>query len=249
VSIQIDLSGKVALVTGGAAGIGKATAKVLAGAGARIVIVDINLEGAQQVAQELDGGLALRCDLGDPDDILAMRDRVLAEMGRVDILFNNAGIISYRRGIGAVTLQEWDLVLDVNLRGPFLVCQTLIDTMKAQGSGKIINASSMAARVGGIEAGLHYASSKAGLIGLTRTLAKEGGPHGINVNAIAPGIIATEPVKRQVGDHEEAYTANIPLKRLGQPEDVANVVLFLASPLSDYLTGLVIDINGGMYMG
>jgi 3-oxoacyl-[acyl-carrier protein] reductase len=103
--------------------------------------------------------------------------------------------------------------------------------------------------VGGIEVGVHYAASKAGLIGLTRTLAKEGGPHGINVTAVAPGIIATEPVMRQIGDHEESYTSSIPLGRLGQPRDVANVILFLCSSLSDYITGTVLDINGGIYMG
>jgi 3-oxoacyl-[acyl-carrier protein] reductase len=167
----------------------------------------------------------------------------------VDILFNNAGIIEYIKGIGPVSVRQWDLVLDVNLRGPFLVCQAFIEAMKANPGGKIINASSLAARVGGIEVGIHYSASKAGLLGLTRTLAKEGGPYGINVNAIAPGIIATEPVLKQVGDHQEAYTSTIPLRRLGQPSDVANVVLFLASPLSDYVTGIVLDINGGMYMG
>jgi NAD(P)-dependent dehydrogenase (short-subunit alcohol dehydrogenase family) len=115
--------------------------------------------------------------------------------------------------------------------------------------GTIVCFSSLAARVGGIEVGMHYAASKAGLIGFTRTLAKEGGPYGINVNAVAPGVILTEPVKKQVAGHEEAYTSTIPLRRLGTPEDVANVVLFLVSPLASYITGVVVDINGGMYMG
>ncbi|MBC7235787.1 MAG: SDR family oxidoreductase [Chloroflexi bacterium] len=247
--MQIDLSGKNALVTGGASGIGRECALVLGQAGARVAIVDINLEGAQATAAALAGGLAIHCDLGNPDSIYAMRDRVMAEMGGVDILINNAGIISYRQGIKAVTLEEWDLVIDVNLRGAFLICREFIDQMKARGWGKIVNFSSMAARVGGIEAGLHYSVSKAGLIGLTRTLAREAGPHGICVTAVAPGIIATEPVKRQIAGHESAYINSIPLRRLGEPRDVANVVLFLASPLSDYVTGIVVDINGGMYMG
>jgi NAD(P)-dependent dehydrogenase (short-subunit alcohol dehydrogenase family) len=121
--------------------------------------------------------------------------------------------------------------------------------MKERGWGRVVNFSSLAARVGGIEVGLHYAASKAGLIGLTRTLAKEGGPHGVTVNAIAPGIIATEPVKKQLAGREEEYAQQIPLRRLGIPQDVANVVLFLCSPLASYVTGIVIDINGGMYMG
>jgi len=248
--MQIDLTGKNALITGGASGIGRACATAFAKAGARVAVVDINLEGAQETIVTIGEGLAVRCDLGDPDDVTRMREKVLAEMDGVDILVNCAGIISYRRGIGAVSVDEWDLVLDVNLRGTYLVCRAFIEEMKERGrGGKIITFSSLAARVGGIEAGIHYASSKAALIGFTRTLAKEGGPFGINVNAVAPGIILTEPVKRQVAGHEEAYHAQIPLRRLGQPQDVANVVLFLSSSLSDYITGIVLDINGGMYMG
>mgnify|MGYP001109814829 CR=1 FL=1 len=247
--INIDLTGKNALITGGAGGIGRVCTQLLAEAGARVVVADINLEGAQETIKGCVGGLAIRCDLGDPDSIALLRDRVVSEMGGIDILVNNAGIISYRRGIEAVTLAEWDNLLDVNLRGPFLVCREFIAVMKERRGGKIINFSSLAARVGGIEAGIHYAASKAGLIGLTRTLAKEGGPYGITANAIAPGIIATEPVRRQVAGREADYAAQIPLGRLGEPRDVANVVLFLASPLSDYVTGVVLDINGGIYVG
>jgi NAD(P)-dependent dehydrogenase (short-subunit alcohol dehydrogenase family) len=247
--IQIDLTGKTALITGGASGIGRACATALARAGARVVVVDINEVGAQDTVEAIGQGLALRCDLGKPDDVTAMRDRVLDEMGGVDILVNCAGIISYKRGVNAVPVDEWDLVLDVNLRGTYLVCGAFIEGMKEKKYGKIVTFSSLAARVGGIEVGIHYAASKAALIGFTRTLAKEGGPFGINVNAVAPGIILTEPVKRQVSGREDAYTAQIPLRRLGEPEDVANVVLFLASPLSDYITGAVLDINGGIYMG
>ncbi len=245
----IDLSRKNALVTGGAGGIGRACAQTLGQAGARVAVVDIDLAGAQQTVEPLEDGLAIECDLSDPDAVVTMRDYVMAEMGDIDVLINNAGIISYKRGINSVPAEEWDTVLDVNLRGAFLVCQAFIDGMKQQKGGKIINFSSMAARVGGIEVGVHYAASKAGLIGLTRTLAKEGGPFGINVNAIAPGIIGTKPVQEQIGGREDEYTSQIPLERIGEPQDVANVVLFLSSSLSDYITGIVLDINGGMYMG
>jgi NAD(P)-dependent dehydrogenase (short-subunit alcohol dehydrogenase family) len=258
--MQIDLTGQTALITGAAAGIGRQCALTLAEAGATIVAVDINLEGAQATVDQIGSGLAVRCDLGDPDDIAAMHDRVLAyasqvEVGTVDHLIHCAGIIAYRRGIGSFTVEEWDLVLDVNLRGTYLVCRAFIEDMKASagqrasGGGSIVTFSSLAARVGGIEAGMHYAVSKAGLIGFTRTLAKECGPYGINVNAVAPGIILTEPVRKQVAGHEDAYTSTIPLRRLGTPQDVANVVLFLVSPLASYITGVVLDINGGMYMG
>jgi 3-oxoacyl-[acyl-carrier protein] reductase len=247
--IRIDLTGKQALVTGGARGIGKACAETLTAAGARAAVADINLDGARATAAQLKDGYPLYLDLGDPLSISDACRTLRAEFGKVDILINCGGIISYRMGVGAVTLDEWDKILDVNLRGTFLLCKELMEEMKQLGWARIVNFSSMAARVGGIEAGIHYAASKAGLIGLTKTLAREGGPYGLTANAVAPGVITTDPVKAQVGDHEEAYTRTIPLRRLGEPQDVANVVLFLSSPLSDYMTGLVLDINGGMYMG
>jgi len=247
--MEIDLSGKGAIVTGGATGIGEACACMLSDAGARVAILDINLSGAQDVAESLPGGVAIRCDLGDEASVMQACAEAQDALGGVDMLVNNAGIISYRKGVRAVAPEEWDKVLGVNLRGTYLMCRELIDGMKERGWGKIVNFSSLAARVGGIEVGIHYAASKAGLLGLTRTLAKEGAPHGITVNAVAPGIIATDTVVRQVGDHEDDYRATIPLGRLGRPEDVARVVLFLASPLSDYVTGVVVDVNGGMYMG
>jgi len=255
--MQIDLTGQTALITGAAQGIGRQCALTLAEAGATIVAVDINLEGAQEtidacrgLRQEIGAGLAVRCDLGDPEEIAAMHDQVTASAVTVDHLIHCAGIIAYRKGIGAFSVDEWDRVLNVNLRGTYLVCRAFMEEMKESGKGgSIVCFSSLAARVGGIEVGMHYAASKAGLIGFTRTLAKEGGPHGINVNAVAPGIILTEPVRKQVAGREEAYTSSIPLRRLGTPEDVANVVLFLVSPLASYLTGVVLDINGGMYMG
>ncbi len=121
--------------------------------------------------------------------------------------------------------------------------------MKERRNGRIINFSSMAARVGGIEVGIHYSASKAGLFGLTKTLAKECGPYGVTVNAVAPGFIMSEPVKKQLAGREEDFEATIPLRRLGQPQDEANAVLFLASDLASYITGIVLDINGGLYMG
>ena len=247
--MNIDLTGKTALITGGASGIGRQCALTLAQAGASIVAVDINLEGAQETIAEIGAGLAVRCDLGDPQDILAMRDRALAETGGVDALIHCAGIIAYRKGIGAVPVAEWDLVLDVNLRGTYLVCQAFMEAMKERRGGRIVTFSSLAARVGGIEVGVHYTASKAALIGLTRSLAKEGGPYGITANAVAPGIILTEPVRRQIAGREDDYHALIPLRRLGTPQDVANVVLFLVSPLAAYVSGVVLDINGGQYMG
>ena len=247
--MEIDLTGKNALITGGASGIGRACAIVLAQAGAQIALVDVNEAGMAETVDAAGGGLALACDLSDPDQILRMRQQVIDALGGVDILVHCAGIISYLRGIGAVSLEEWDRVLDVNLRGTYLVCQAFIEGMKARRDGRIIAFSSLAARVGGIEVGIHYTASKAGLIGLTRTLAKEAGPYGITVNAVAPGFILTAPVRQQLAGREGEVAAQIPLRRLGEAQDVADVVLFLASPLSRYITGAVIDINGGLYMG
>jgi 3-oxoacyl-[acyl-carrier protein] reductase len=247
--MQIDLSKKNALVTGAAAGIGKACALALADAGATIAAVDINEDGAFDTIGEIGRGLAVGCDLRDPQAISSIRDAVIGELGGVDILVNSAGIIYYRNGIDAVPADEWDQVMEINLRGTFLVCQAFMKSLKERRDGRIINFSSMAARVGGVEVGLHYTTSKAGLIGLTRSLAKEGGPYGITANALAPGVILTGPVKAQVGEHQDAYEKQIPLGRLGEADDIANAVLFLASPLSAYVTGVVLDVNGGMYMG
>ncbi len=247
--IAIDLQNKVALVTGAAAGIGRACARTLAEAGARVLVVDVNLPGAEEVAASLPGAVAIRCDMGDPDDVAALCRRVQADWGAPDILVNNAGWVTYRGGIGTVTREVWDRMLDINLRGPFLLCQGLIEGMKARGSGSIINFASMAARQGSLESSIDYASSKGGLVALTRTLAREVGPSGVRVNAVAPGTITTAPVAKQMLGREEIVSASIPMRRMGTPEDVAGVVLFLASDLSAYVTGAVVDINGGQFIG
>ena len=213
-----------------------------------MIAVDIDEAGALE-SVETAGGLAVQCDIRDPQSVSATRDKVIAEWEGVDILVNCAGMIFYRKGVSEVCIDEWDLVLGANLRGAFLVCRAFMASLKERGGGKIIVLSSMAARVGGIEVGVHYTCSKAGLIGLTRSLAREGGPFGITANAVAPGIILTEPVKQHMTRaRETAYCEQIPLGRLGEARDIANAVLFLASPLADYISGAVLDINGGMYM-
>jgi len=247
--MRIDLSGRVAVVTGAASGIGRACALDLAEAGAAVVGADINLRGVEDTVACCHDAIAQRCDVSDPADVDALATLVRDRFGGADVLVNAAGLVAYAQGIGAVTLEAWDRVQAVNLRGTFLVCRALIESMKARRDGRIVNFASLAARVGGIEAGIHYAASKAGIIGLTRTLAKEGGPFGVTANAVAPGIIATPPVMRQIAGHESDYTQQIPLGRLGQPEDVSRVVVFLASPLAAYVSGVVLDINGAQYMG
>jgi len=247
--IPIDLSGRLAVVTGGAGGIGRACCRTLAAAGARVVVVDINLPGAAEVAASLPGGVALRCDLAEADEVVRLVETIRSDYGAPEILVNNAGWVTYRGGIATVSREVWDRMLDINLRAPFLLCQGLIEGMKAGGRGSIINFSSMAARQGALESSIDYAASKGGLIALTRTLAREVGPSGVRVNAVAPGMITTDPVLKQVEGREESVAATIPLRRLGTPEDVANVVLFLASDLAAYVTGVVVDITGGQFIG
>lgn len=246
--MRIDLTGKLALVTGAASGIGRACAMQLARAGARIVAVDVNVGGASETVDCIGGGTVLSCDLGDPCQVESLRETVLSSCGSPDIIVNCAGLIQYRRDISAVTVAEWDTVMNINLRGTFLVCRAFMDSLKATRDGRILNISSLAARVGGIDVGLHYTTSKAGIMGLTRALAREGGPHGITVNAIAPGIILTGPVIEQVAGRPEDHIARVPLARLGEVDDVASAVTFLSSSHASYITGVVLDINGGIHM-
>ena len=246
--MRIDLTGRTGLITGGASGIGRACASVLATAGASVVVADIDEAGASETARAT-GGLAVPFDLRKPASIAAMRDTVVAKSGGVDIIVNCAGIIRYRSRVADVSVEEWSQILDVNLRGTFLVCRAFMPMLKDRGGGRIVVLSSMAARLGGIDVGVHYTCSKAGLIGLTRSLAREGGPCGITANALAPGVILTEPVRQHLTKaREQAYRRQIPLGRLGQEDEVAHAVLFLASPLASYISGVVLDVNGGMYM-
>ena len=246
--MRIDLTGSIALVTGGASGIGRACTSALATAGASVVVADIDEDGAMEAARAA-GGLAVPCDLRDPEPIAAMRDRLAAEYGGVDILVNCAGTIRYRSRIADVSVEEWNQILDVNLRGTFLVCRAFMQMMKDRGGGRIVILSSMAARLGGVEVGVHYTCSKAGLIGLTRSLAREGGPCGITANALAPGVILTDPVRQHLTKaRDQTYRRQIPLARLGEADEVAHAALFLVSPLASYISGVVLDVNGGMYM-
>lgn len=246
---MVILKEKVALVTGAARGIGKAIANKLGSMGAVVVAADILAEETERTAAEFcDAGItalaAPGVDISDPVQAAGMVDFAVREAGRLDILVNNAGVT--RDGLFMrMSDEDWDLVLNINLRGAALCSRAAAKVMFKQRSGKMVNISSVIGLIG--NAGqANYAASKAGLIGLTRSLAKELGPRGITVNAVAPGFIDTPMTQKLPEEVAAKYLENIPLKRFGTPEEVAEVVAFLASPAADYISGQVIAIDGGM---
>jgi 3-oxoacyl-[acyl-carrier protein] reductase len=246
----MDLEGKVALVTGGAQGIGKVTALLLASNGAHVAVSDINMEGAVQAAKDIESlgrkGLALEGDVSHPADAERIVGETVEQLGGIDILVNNAGITRDRLLL-RMTEEDWDAVLNVNLKGTFNCTKAAVRHMIKHKSGKIVNIASVVGEMG--NAGqANYAASKAGIIGLTKSIAREYAQRGIRVNAIAPGYIET-PMTEALSDKvKEELKAQIPMARLGTPMDVANAVYFLVSDASSYITGQVLNVNGGIYM-
>jgi len=244
------LKDQVALVTGGARGIGKAISKRLANEGAAIAIVDILLEVAEETASEFKAlgidAIALKADVSSFEEAEAAIKKTVEHYGRLDILVNNAGITKDTLMM-RMTPNDWDLVMNINLKGTFNFTKAAIRPMMKARKGKIVNISSVVGRMG--NAGqANYSASKAGVIGLTKTSAKELASRNINVNAVAPGYIATDMTKAISDTAMEAFMALLPIKRAGTPEDVANLVFFLSSDESDYITGQVINVDGGMLM-
>lgn len=244
------LENKTAVVTGSARGIGKAIAHRLGTEGAKVVISDVLFDLASATAEEFRGAgveaLAIRADVTKYDDVASLVEETVTRFGSLDIVVNNAGIT---RDTLLLRMSEadWDLVLNINLKGAFLMTQAAAKVMIKQRSGRIINISSVVGRMG--NAGqANYASSKAGLLGLTKSAAKELASRGITVNAVAPGYIATEMTEKLSDAAKEAFLNNIPLKRPGTPDDIAGVVAFLASEDAAYLTGQVIGVDGGLLM-
>ncbi len=246
----MSLSGKTALVTGAAQGIGRDIALALATDGADVAICDVNLEAAQKTAGDIEAkgrkALALKANVAASAEVTAMIDQVVEKFGRIDILVNNAGIT--RDGlILRMTDEDWDLVLSINLKGAFLCTKTALKYMTKQRAGTIINIASIVGAMG--NAGqANYVASKAGLIGLTKTIAREYANRNVTANAVAPGFIDTAMTQALSEQVRQDLAKQIPLGRLGTSEDVANAVRFLASPSAAYITGQVIHVNGGMYM-
>ena len=246
----MELTGKVALVTGAAQGIGKAVALLLARNGADIVVSDINLEKAEETSKEIQTlglkAIAFRTDVTRLDDVERMVQSVISQWGHIDILVNNAGIARDKL-ILRMTEEDWDAVLNVNLKGTFNCTKAVVKYMSKQRSGRIVNIASVVGEMG--NAGqANYSASKAGVIGLTKTIAREFAQRGIHVNAIAPGYIQTPMTDVLPEKAKEELKRMIPMERLGQPEDVANGVFFLVSEASSYITGHVLKVNGGIYM-
>jgi len=246
----LKLTGKVALVTGAAQGIGRGIALLLARNGADIVVSDINLEKAEETAKEIRAigpkATAVKVDVSNLSDVERMVEAIIEKLAKIDILVNNAGITRDKL-ILRMTEEDWDAVLGVNLKGTFNCTKTVIRHMAKQRSGKIVNIASVVGEMG--NAGqANYSASKAGVIGLTKTIAREYAQRGINVNAIAPGYIETPMTDALPEKAKEELKRLIPMERLGKPEDVAEAVLFLVCEESSYITGQVLNVNGGIYM-
>ena len=247
----MKLKDRVAIVTGAARGIGKAIATTFLREGAKVVIIDSDKERLEVLKKEMGkenkGAIITSCDITKSSEVNGMVDRVYNASGRIDILVNNAGII--RRGtIETVTEEDWDRVIEVNLKGTFNCCKAVAGIMKQQGYGKIINVSSIAGKMGDITSAPGYGPSKAGVDALTKTLARQLAPYGINVNAVSPHAIETEMSAQWSEERRKEIIASIPLGRLGKPEDVAEAVLFLASDDASFITGEILDVNGGALM-
>jgi NAD(P)-dependent dehydrogenase (short-subunit alcohol dehydrogenase family) len=243
------LNDKVCMITGGARGIGEAIARKFHEAGFRLALCDLNGEAVEKFAGSLDASrsrvLGLKVDVTSEAEVQAAVDTTVAQFERIDVLVNCAGILKHLP-IEKMSLQDFESVIRVNLTGTFLCCRAVVPVMKKQGKGKIVNMASLGGRTGRPGVGVNYAASKAGVIALTQTLAREAGPAGIYVNCIAPGPVLTELTKQVGPEVFKTWNVGRAVNKDGLPEDVAEAVMFLASDQSDWITGVTLDINGGI---
>jgi 3-oxoacyl-[acyl-carrier protein] reductase len=272
VAIEIDLSGRVALVTGGSRGLGREDALTLARAGADVVVADLLVESqlsedtdrfgalatvarqqglvhTEETMRDIEAmgrrAIAVRCDVTSRDEVDAAVARTVQELGSVDILVNNAGTLDHAAQFDKQSPDLWERDLKVNLTGAFNCAQAVWPHMKERGWGRIVNMASVAGTLGGFGQA-SYSTTKAGLLGLTRTLAMEGGRHGITCNAIVPGVIGTEAFNMANAAMNERIVSRTVLKRPGRPEEIANAIAFLCSDLASYITGIELNVSGGV---
>lgn len=247
----MELSGSVAIITGAGGAIGGAMARLFAQKGATVVLVDVRKEGIEEVARQVkeSGGKAslFTLDVSNEKDVVALVRSIVDTFGTLDILVNNAAI-SMTTPILDIEVTDWDRVLAVNLRSVFLLSREAFRIMKTRRKGKIISMASASAKIGGLVVGAHYAASKAGVISFTKSLALQAAPFGINVNAVCPGPTRTPMTDAWGEKANEDFAAKIPFKRYGEPEEIAEAILFLASERSRYITGEILDVNGGLIM-
>jgi NAD(P)-dependent dehydrogenase (short-subunit alcohol dehydrogenase family) len=248
----LDFTGKVTLVTGAASGMGLAAAQAFAEAGATVALADFREDVVKTEAEMLAMAghkvIAIRCDVSDDAQVEQMVDRIVSEFGRLDAAFNNAGVMAHIAPTAESTREDWDRVIGINLRGVWSSMKYELRQMQRQGSGAIVNNASVGALTGnpGIAS---YIASKHGVVGLTRTAALEYIQHGIRVNAVNPGLIDTQIARDVVSGDERAYdeiAKNVPIRRAGQPEEVASAVLWLCSPGASYVVGHALTVDGGM---
>jgi 3-oxoacyl-[acyl-carrier protein] reductase len=245
----MPLTGKTAIVTGAAGAMGRATAQVLLEDGARVALIDIAAGGLEKTTSSLGGTtMAVPCDIADPEAVREAHAKVVAEFGPADILVNNAGVLSNHK-VEQTTDEEWRRVFAVNLDGAFYWSRAVLSAMKERGWGRIINVCSLAAKTGGLTAGTAYSASKGALTSLTFSLARESAPFGVTVNGISPSYVNTPMITGGLTEEQlQRLPAQIPVGRLCRPEEFAHAVRFLASPLAAFITGEIVDVNGGLHM-
>ena len=241
---RIDLEGRAAVVTGGAAGIGYAIAERMAASGARVALWDRDADGAEAARAALAAAAAHAADIADPDSIAAARDAALREFGKIDILVNNAGINGNNHKIWETPIDEWRRVIEVDLNGVFYCCRAVVPHMIAAGYGRVVNIASIAGKEGNPNHG-HYSTAKAGVIGFTKSLGKETVGTGVIANCIAPAAVETAILQDNTPDQRAYLLSKIPMGRVGRPEEVAALAAWLASEDVSFSTGAVYDISGG----